>query len=146
MAVIVDKSVTARLRGQQSAINRLRELVRLVDTGQAVPKTFLKPSGHGRQGRYEGYVTLGLWHAKLDGTGRNHGDPLLVLQRAANGDLVSVDLANHDEYARLEEDVCRAWLWARRDNIDWDVSPGARALFQSLTNEFDGPPSDAPGP
>lgn len=139
MAVFVDKSVTDRLRGNRSAINRLDELVRLVAEGRNVPRTFLKASGEGRKGKFEGYVTLNLWHAKLDGSGRNQGDPLLVMQQDGNGDYQSVALSNHEEYATVDEATCRAWLWRHRENIDWTISSEARALLQSLEDEFDVP-------
>ncbi|MET7241918.1 hypothetical protein ABZT49_00975 [Methylobacterium sp. EM32] len=139
MALVLEVSgdLRAALKGKQSALRSLGRLERMVAEGQSPPTRLLKPSGTGSAGEFAPYRVLRLHHAKLDFSGQNKGDPLLVFQETSPGRLVALALTDHRAYASSDPARCRAWLWMHRDAIDWSAGDEAAALLEQLRAEFE---------
>ncbi len=130
--------VRVLLKGDRSALKSLGKLERIIAEGRTPPARFLKPSGHGSTGTFEPYEALGLHHAKLDFSGQNKGNPLLVFQRSEAGQLVAFAVTTHRDYASVDHARCRSWLWEHRDDIRWDMNERTAAILDELTAEFGG--------
>ncbi len=124
------------LARRPSALKRLKELENAANNGMDLPAVWIKRSGQGRQSTFPPYQHLRLHHSKLDPN--KGGDPLLVLQEVAPGELVSVALADHANYASSDPDVCDRWLWEHRNSLDWTVTEEASAYYDSLSSRFGG--------
>ena len=136
LALDVPTHIRTALKGKQSALKSLAKLERTVAAGQRPPGRLLKASGSGSAGDFEAYKTLGLHHAKLDFSGQNGGDPLLVFQEASPDRLTAFALTDHRSYASSDHARCRAWLWEHRDDIDWGISTEASAILEDLRTTF----------
>lgn len=140
MRLIVHNDIKRALSSQQSASKRLTALIdAAAQPGKSLPPTWFKPSGQGRTGTFEPYRTLGLHHAKLDHSGQNGGDPLLVFQKVGPDIFVAVALTTHEDFATSDHDRCRRWLWDNRASLDWTITEEARILKRQLDEEFGGP-------
>lgn len=141
----VPNHIRAALKGKQSALKSLAKLEDTLAAGRSPPARLLKASGSSSAGDFEPYKTLGLHHAKLDFSGQNGGDPLLVLQEASPDRLTALALTDHRSYASTDPARCRAWLWELREDIDWSISAEASTLLEALTKEFEpAAPSGSP--
>jgi hypothetical protein len=137
VALVLDVpgDLRAALKGKQSALRSLGRLERMAADGETPPSRLLKASGSGSTGEFAPYRVLRLHHAKLDFSGQNKGDPLLVFQERSPGRLVALALTDHRSYASSDPSRCRAWLWTHRGAIDWSGDE-ADALLEDLKTEF----------
>lgn len=139
MKIHVGRDIERTLQRNGSALKALGDLRAMVAVGNTPPPARLKRSGSGRRGVFQPYVDLGLWHAKLDYSGRGHGDPLLVFQEDAAGNLHAVAVTRHELFTSVDHATCRSWLWNNRGCIEWQRSPACQAILKDLEAEFDRP-------
>lgn len=136
MELAINRGIRRLLDRDRSATRVLGDLERMLADGRTPPPARLKRSGEGRKGIVQPYIDLGLWHAKLDSSGKGHGDPMLVFQREADDVLRAVAITTHEHYTSVDPEKCLIWLWENRENIDWTVSPESQAVLQGLEAKF----------